>query len=119
MKPLSDIQTFLKRFDNFKGGEFRSLEVLSPTVMLLTLAGQDEARGFDWISMKLEFHGVSDARLLDETKLSLLDMNEGISIVKSKNTLAFGIGDCYNISAIKSSSCFIQATNIKQEEGIF
>ncbi|MBC8237959.1 MAG: hypothetical protein H8E76_06985 [Helicobacteraceae bacterium] len=119
MKPLGDIQTFLKRFDNFKGGEFRSLEVLSPTAMSVTLAGQDEARGFDWVSMKLEFNGVSDARLLDESKLSLLDMNDGISIVSEGSSLAFGIGECYTLPSIKNSSCFILSTDIRQEEGTF
>ncbi len=119
MKPLNDIQTFLKRFDNFKDGEFRSLEVLSPTVMLVTLVGQDEARAFDWVSMKLEFNGVSDARLLDETKLSLLDMSDGISIINDGSSLAFGIGECYNVPSIKNSSCFIESSSIRQEEGTF
>ena len=119
MKPLDNIQTFLKRFDNFKNGEFRSIEIISPTVIMITLAGQDEARDFDWISMKLEFHGVIDARLLDETKLSLLDMDNGVSIIKEDNSLAFGIGECYNVNSIKNSSCFIESTDIRQEEGTF
>lgn len=119
MKPLHDIKTFLKRFDNFKDGEFRSLKIISPTVILITLAGQDEARDFDWVSMKLEFHGVIDARLPDETKLSLLDMDDGVSIIKNENSLAFGIGECYNIASARSSSCFIESSDIRQEEGTF
>ena len=119
MQPLNNYQMFLKRFDNFKGGEFRSLEVISPTTMLVTLAGQDEARAFDWISVKLEINNVSDARLLDASKLSLLDMNDGISIISTDNSLAFGVGECYNLSSIKSSSCFIECSNIKYEEALF
>jgi len=119
MKPLTDVDTFLKRFDNFKDGEFRSIEILSPTKMLVTLAGQDEARAFDWISLKLEFNNVTDARVLDNSKLSLVDMSDGISILNENNTLAFGIGECYNASSIKSSSCYIESSSLKFEEGLF
>ena len=119
MKPLTNVNEFLKRFDNFKDGEFRSIEVISPTVMTVTLAGQDEARAFDWISIKLEFNNVSAAKLLENSKLSLLDMSEGVSIIKSENSIAFGIGECRNEACIKSSSCYIEASTLKFEEGQF
>ncbi len=121
MKPLTNINEFLKRFDNFIDGEFRSIKIISPTVMLVTLAGQDSARGFDWISMELEFNGVSDARVIEDNKLSLLDMSDGISLISQNNTLAFGIGigNCNSISSIKSSTCYIECSNIKYKEGLF
>ncbi|WP_455757239.1 hypothetical protein [Sulfurimonas sp.] len=119
MKPITNIEEFLKRFDHFKDGEFRSIEVASPTAMLVTLSGQDSARAFDWVSMKLEFNGVSDARLLDTSKLSLVDMSNGISIIKNNNKLAFGIGECYNISNTRNSTCFILCDSLKYEEGLF
>jgi hypothetical protein len=119
MKPLKDIDQFLKRFDNFRDGEFRSIEINSPTTITLTLAGQDEARAFDWVSVRLEFSGVSDARVIDESKLALVDMSDGISIISEDEKLAFGVGECYNISNTKSSTCHVQAQAIKFEEGLF
>lgn len=119
MQPLKNIDTFLKRFNNFKDGEFRSIEVISPTSINITLAGQDESRAFDWISLKLEFTAVSDAKLLDASKLSLIDMNDGISIIKNNNTIAFALSECYNISSIKTSSIYIESLNVKYEEGLF
>ena len=119
MKPLTNIDDYLKRFDNFKNGEFRSVEVISPTTMLVTLAGQDSARAFDWVSVKLEFNGVSDASLLENSKLHILNMEDGLSILDIDNKLAFGLGECYNISSIKSSTCHIECLNIKYEEGQF
>jgi len=119
MKPITNIEEFLKRFDNFKDGEFRSIEVISPITMLVTLSAQDNARAFDWVSIKLEFSNISDARLLDAPKLSLVDMNDGISILKDDGKLAFGIGECYNISSIKNSTCFILCDSLKYEEGLF
>ncbi|MDF1875291.1 hypothetical protein JHD48_06060 [Sulfurimonas sp. SAG-AH-194-I05] len=119
MKPLDNVAKFLKRFDHFKNGELRSIDIIDATTMLVTLAGQDEARAFDWVSMKLEFTDVKDARLLENAKLSLLDMENGISIIKNRNTLAFTIGECYNISNLKSATCYIESTYIKYEEDLF
>ena len=116
MKPLHNVDSFLQRFNHFKGGEFRSLEIVSATQITITLAGQDEARAFDWVSVVLEFHGVVDARLLDDSKISFLNMDDGITLLK-ENHLAFGVGECYNLSTIKSSSCFIVSHEIKYEEG--
>ncbi len=119
MKPITNIDEFLKRFNNFKDGEFRSIEVSSPTTMLVTLAGQDEARAFDWIALKLEFTNVSDARLLDNSKLLHVDMSEGLSIVSENNTITFGIGQYTNNSNIKNATCYIECEHIKYEEDLF
>lgn len=119
MKPITNAKEFLKRFDSFKGGEIRSIKILSPTAMLVTLAGQDSARAFDWITIDLEFSGVSDARLLDDTKLSLIDMDDGLSIVYENNKFAFSVGECYNISTTKNSSCYIIGNSLKYSEGAF
>jgi hypothetical protein len=118
-KPLTNTKDFLKRFNNFKDGEFRSIEIISPTVMIITLSGQDNARDFDWISMKFELNGIDDARLIDNSKLSLVDMSDGISIVQTKNKFIFGIGKYDTVSNIKDSSCFIASSTIKYEEGLF
>lgn len=120
MKPLlaKDLAAFMQRFNNFKDGEFRSLEVISPTTIKITLAGQDEARAFDWISLELEFTGVNDARLLENSKLHLIDMNEGVNLIHDEY-FAFALGEYNNISSIKNSTCYIIATDIKYQEGNF
>ena len=119
MKPITNVKEFLKRFDNFKNGELRSIEILSPITMSVTLAGQDSARAFDWITVELEFNGVSDARLIEDSKLSLIDMSDGITIIKENNKFAFAIGECYNTSTLKSSVCNIESESLKYEEGLF
>ena len=109
----------LTRFDSFKDAEFRSLEILSPLEIEATFAVQDSARAFDWITITLQFSGVSDARLIDGNKIAYIDMSEGISIIKEDNFIAFGIGECYNSSTIKNSSCYIIAKSLKYFEGSF
>lgn len=121
MKPLLQTQllTFLERFDNFKNAEFRTLKIISPTNISLTLSLQDGARAFDWITLTLEFFGVSDARLLEEEKLKFIDMSDGASLLFEENKFAFGIAECYNISSVKNSSLYLICESIKYEEGLF
>jgi len=111
MKPLlpKETSSFIQRFGNFLDGELRSFEVLSPSSMKLTLAGQDGARGFDWISIELEFHGVCDASLEGSDSLHLIDMSEGLSLSYKENF----------IFKINASTFYIICETIKYQEGIF
>ncbi|MFK5938838.1 MAG: hypothetical protein QM497_10640 [Sulfurimonas sp.] len=121
MRPLlaKDLPLFMQRFDNFKDGEFRSLEVISPTSMKLIFAVQDRAKEFDWISLELEFEGVSDARLLDTSKLHFLDMSDGVNIISEEKSYAFGIGNYHNITNMKDSISYVISSSLKYKENSF
>lgn len=121
MKPLlkKELPDFLKRFDSFIDGEIRHVEIISPTVIKVTLAGQDSARGFDWITVEFEFGGVSDARLLDDSKLSFADMSEAISLINEDDSFAFGLGRYSSLSGVKNSSFYIISDTLKYQEGTF
>ena len=121
MKPLlaKELPNFLKRFGNFVDAEIRSIDILSPTSMKLTLAGQDGARSFDWITIELEFDGVSDARLIDNSKLALLDMQNGISLLHEDSNFYFAIYNYNSTSNIKDSISYIISSSLKYQEGAF
>ncbi len=121
MKPLSQTQlsNFLKRFNDFKNAELRSLEIISATQIKLSLTTQDSARGFDWISLSFLFTDVTDASLVQNSKLPLIDLNDGISIIMTNNEFAFAIGACYNIDSIKNSICYVISKSIKYQESSF
>ena len=109
----------LQRFDNFKDAEFRSLEIISPLNIKLTFAVQDAARAHDWITLTLDFNAISDARLLENNQLSLIDMSDGVTLLKDENSFAFGVGECYNIATIKTAPLYIIASSLKYKEGSF
>jgi len=121
MKPLlsKDINSFLERFDNFRDAEFREITPTSATTISMIFAIQDSARAFDWITITLEFSGVSDAKIIENQKLSLIDMSDGVSIIKSENEYGFGVGSAQSISGIKNATVFAISSNIKYEEGLF
>ena len=121
MRPLiaSGLNSFLQRFDNFRGGEIRSIEIISATIITITLVGQDSARAFDWVSVTLEFSSVIDAKVIENSKLSFIDMQSGISIINTGTLFAFAIDECSTISNIKSSACFVVCSDLKYKEGAF
>ncbi|MCK9453674.1 hypothetical protein [Sulfurimonas sp.] len=121
MKPLlkKDIEGFLKRFNSFIDSEFRSIEIISPTALKITLATQDSARGFDWITVNMEFSNISDAQLPKSSKLQHLDMDEGITLISEDNQFGFGVGSYSSFSNITDSVCYIKADSIKYLEGQF
>jgi hypothetical protein len=121
MKPLnpSQIAKFLERFDDFKGSEIRSLEIKSATEIELLLSAQDRARNFDWISVKLLFNGVSDAKILEDNKLAYLDMDDGLSILFEEKQFALGITSTKTLASIKDAPLYIICDIIKYDEDLF
>ncbi len=121
MKPLlaKELPSFVSRFGNFVDAQIRSIDVISPTTINVIIACQDMARGFDWLSINLELSNITDARLLEESKLSLIDMSDGISIIYDDNKFAWGVGAYDNLSSIKNSTTYIVSSNIKFKEGAF
>jgi len=121
MKPLnsSDIVKFLERFDDFKGSEIRSLEIVSQTEVEMTLTAQDKARAFDWVTVTIKFFDIRDAQLIEEKKLNFIDMSEGITFINDAGIFAFGVGKFTRIEAIKESSFYIVSKTIKYQEGTF
>ncbi len=118
LRPLSknEVGSFLARFERFTGSEIKSITLVSPTVIKIRVSAQDSALGFDWIDLSFELSNVSDANLIDDTKLAYLDMSEGMSIVFEDNKFAFCYGDYSSIRNAKDSSLFVICDSIKYEE---
>ncbi len=121
MKPLhvSQIDTFYERFDRAIDGELRTLTLISPTVMILRLSVQDKGRAFDWIDLELEVSEVNDARLIDEKKLSFIDMSEGISILFKDDNVIVCVGSYSSFNAALNAPLFIRGSALKYQENNF
>ena len=117
MKPLlkTELDSFNDRFCNFVDAELRNVDITSPTTMLVKVATQDKNKEFDWITLELEFGGVSDANLIDDSKLSFVDMSEGANIINEDNHFGFCLGSYKNISSLKNSLLYIISSNLKYE----
>ena len=120
MRPLTSnkLTEFLERFQNFEDAEFRSLDVINATTIKATFALQDRAREFNWITIELEFNGISDAKLIDNNKLPFVDMSDGITLVTGSNRFGFSIGK-YTFSSINDALCYIVFDTLKYQESNF
>ncbi len=121
MKPLlaKQLTELLDRIDHAIDGELISVTMNHPQNFTLELSVQDKNRGYDWINIAFEFDGIFDANLLDDSKLSLIDMSDGITMLFEEGYYAFGVGRYNNITALKSSTLFLVGKSLKYEERPF
>ncbi len=121
MKPLhaSDIESFNKRFNSLIDAQLRRVDVISPTTMLVIFSVQDENRAYDWINLELEVSGVSDARLIDESKISFVDMSEGVSILFEENSVIISVGKYSSVESASNAPLFIKGGTLKYQENTF
>ncbi len=116
MKPLTNANTILNRIDHAIHGVIRSVTMQGPTVMTIMLSVQDKGREFDWINIAFEVSGIIDARLVDDSKLSFLDMSEGISVIVDGHQSGIGIGNSSSIDNLKDLPLYLLGDSIKYEE---
>ena len=121
MKPLlpNKISELLTRIDNATGGELISVIMNNPQNFTIELSVQDKHRGYDWINIAFEVDGVIDAQLIDDAKLSLVDISDGISICHENGLYGVGIGKYMSIDALKSAALFLVGNALKYEERPF
>jgi len=121
MTPLlpNKIPELLTRIDQASGGELFSVTMNAPQNFTIELSVQDKNRGYDWINIAFEVDGIIDAHLIDDTKLSLVDMSEGISICHEDGLYALGIGQYNSIDALKSATLYLIGNALKYEERPF
>jgi len=95
IKPLNDssLAQLLVRIENGRYGEIRSVTTLSPASIEIRLSVQDTARGYDWIDIAFVVNGVSDAKLVSDNVLGLLDMRDGICAEIESEHCGLAVGE--------------------------
>ena len=121
MKPLlaNKSRELLTRIDNAIDGELYAVTMNSPLNFTIELSVQDKNRGYDWINIAFEIDGVSDARLIEDEKLSFVDMSEGITVLFEDGTYAIGVGKYDSLESIKSATLYLIGSTLKYEERPF
>lgn len=121
MKPLLATETdeLLTRIDHALGGELYGVTMNSPLNFTVELSVQDKNRGYDWINIAFEVDGVSDAKLLEDGKLSMVDMSDGVSILFAGVRVGLAIGKYSSLESLKDSVLYLIGTTLKYEERPF
>jgi hypothetical protein len=122
MKPLNGAaaaSALRERILSGEGAMLRSLRLHGPSTASLTLSVQDKQRGFDWIDLTFEMHGISDARLIDDEKLDFLDTDDGITVLFEEGLWGLGVGRYSGLKALRDAPLYLIGTSLKYEEAPF
>ncbi len=109
---MEEISTLLQKYNNFKYEQIRSVQNLSDSSKLVTLVVLDD-EGEDVNTIKLEFNGIKNSRILENSVLPLLDMTSGISILRENDLYGFAIGSDTAMLHVHNAPLFIIASDIK------
>ncbi len=121
MKPLNTNQLpeLLTRIDNAIDGELISVIMNNPQSFTVEFSVQDKNRGYDWINIAFEIEGVMDAKLIEESNISFVDMSDGISLIYEEGMVLLGIGNYNTLQSAKSAMLYLVGSTLKYEERPF
>jgi len=109
---MEEIDTLLKKYNNFKYEQLRSIQQLPDGSKIVTLVVQDED-GEDTNTVKLEFNNINDSKILVNDVLSFLDMTSGITLIKENNLYGFAIGSGTAMLHVHNAPLYIIASDVK------
>ncbi len=109
---MEEIDTLLKKYNNFKYEQIRSIEQLPDSSKVVTLVVQDDD-GEDVNTVKLEFTNIKDSKILVNDVLSFLDMTSGITLIKENNLYGFAIGSGTAMLHVHNAPLYIVSSDIK------
>ncbi len=112
---MENINTILKKYNNFKDAQLRSIEPLSDSSKVLTLVIQDDD-GEDVNTIKIEFNNITKSQILDNSVLSYMDMGFGISLIKEHNLYGFALGKGTAMLHVHNAPLYIIASEVKIQE---
>jgi len=109
---MEKIDALLKKYNNFKYEQIRSIQQLPDGSKIVTLVVLDD-EGEDQDTIKLEFTNITASKILVNDVLSYLDMTSGITLIKENNLYGFAIGSGTAMLHVHSAPLYIVASDVK------
>ena len=112
---MEEIDTLLKKYNNFKYEQIRSIEQLPDSSKIVTLVVQDDD-GEDLNTISIEFKDIKESRILQNSVLPFMDMGSGISLIKEHDLYGFAVGSGSAMLHVHNAPLYIIASDISIEE---
>ena len=112
---MENIDVLMKKYNNFKDAQIRSVVNITESSKILTLVIQDDD-GEDINTIKITFSDIKESRILENGVLAYLDMMSGISMIKEHNLYGFAIGKGSAMNNVHNAPLYIISAQIDIEE---
>ena len=110
---MEEINALLAKHNKFQYAQIRSIEQLSDNSKTLTIVVQDDDGEEDLHTIKIEFIGIKNSRILQNNVLGYLDMSFGISIIKENDLYGFALGNGSAMLHVHNAPLFLISSDIK------
>ena len=112
---MEQANNLLAKYNNFKDAQIRSVKPLTESSKLVTLVIQDDD-GEDVGSVQIEFDGIKESRILENSVLPFLDMMSGITLIKEHDLYGFALGSGTAMLHVHNAPLYIVASEMKIQE---
>lgn len=112
---MDKINALLEKYDSFKWAQIRTIEQLPDSSKTVSIVVQDDD-GEDLNTVKLKFTNISTSKILIDSVLPMMDMMDGISIIKENNLYGFALGKGTAMLHVHNAPLYIVASDISIEE---
>lgn len=112
---MKDVNIILEKYNNFKAAQLRTIKQLPDSSKILSIVIQDDD-GEDINTVNIEFTDIKSSKILVDSVLPMLDMMDGITIIKENNLYGFALGRGTAMLHVHNAPLYIVASNISIQE---
>jgi hypothetical protein len=112
---MEKIDALLEKYNHFKDARIDSVYNLTEDSKVVTIVIMNDD-GEDVGSVKLEFSGIKESRILENSVLPMMDMMSGVSIIEEHGLYGFALGSGTAMLHVHNAPLFIVASGIEIQE---
>ena len=112
---MKDIDKIVTKYNNFVDSQIKYVEVTSDTSKRIVMSILDDD-GEETSIVELNFSGIKESHILQNSVLSFLDMMSGLTILKENDLYGFGLGSGTTMLHVRSAPMYIISTDLNVVE---
>lgn len=109
------IAQLLEKYNHFRYEQIRTVKQLSSTHKIVTVVVLDD-EGEDVQHVEFEFRDIKNSKILVDSVLSLLDMTDGITLLKENDLYGFALGSGTAMLHVNNAPMYIIASEVEVRE---
>ena len=112
---MEHVNNILEKYNHFKEAQIRYVTSSSDSSKIVTFVIQDDD-GEDLNSVDIEFKGIKEAKILQNSVLPMMDMMSGITLIKEHGFYGFALGSGTAMLHVHNAPLYIISSSVEIEE---